>query len=106
MQIKITFRFSPILVIWASLLMVRFVPLFAQRSEKGKNTDYKLTKTQLIVLTKIVEGKSTEEIAAEMTVTENTVNTHIKAIFRELEVHSRSKAIRKAIEEKIIELKV
>ena len=79
--------------------------LTARTAEKEKNTDYKLTKTQFIVLEKIVQGKSTEEIAAEMNVTENTVNTHIKAIFRELEVHSRAKAIRKAIEEKIIHLK-
>ena len=84
----------------------RFKDILSARTEGNpKNTPYKLTKTQLIVLEKIVEGKTTEEIAAEMTVTENTVNTHIKAIFRELEVHSRAKAIRKAIEEKIVELK-
>jgi DNA-binding NarL/FixJ family response regulator len=84
----------------------RFKNILSARST-GKETksDYKLTKTQLIVLEKIVQGKSTEEIAGEMTVTENTVNTHIKAIFRELEVHSRAKAIRKAIEEKIVDLK-
>ena len=84
----------------------RFKDILSARTEgTPKNTPYKLTKTQLIVLQKIVEGKTTEEIAADMTVTDNTVNTHIKAIFRELEVHSRAKAIRKAIEEKIIELK-
>jgi DNA-binding NarL/FixJ family response regulator len=82
----------------------RFKDILSARNSV-KNTDYKLTKTQMIVLEKIVEGKSTEEIAGEMTVTENTVNTHIKAIFRELEVHSRAKAIRKAIEEKIVDLK-
>ena len=84
----------------------RFKAILSSRSNpQEKSTDYKLTKTQGIVLEKIVEGKTTEEIAGEMEVTENTVNTHIKAIFRELEVHSRAKVIRKAIEEKIIELK-
>jgi DNA-binding NarL/FixJ family response regulator len=84
----------------------RFKEILTNRSSaKEKNTEYKLTPKQFIVLKKIVEGKSTEEIGAEMTVTENTVNTHIKAIFRELEVHSRAKVIRKAIEEKIIDLK-
>ena len=83
----------------------RFKEILTSRSTEKRNTDYKLTKTQLIVLHKIVEGKTTEEIAAEMDVTENTVNTHIKAIFRELEVHSRAKVIRKAIEERIVILK-
>jgi DNA-binding NarL/FixJ family response regulator len=84
----------------------RFKEILTNRiNPNERNTHYKLTKTQMIVLEKIVEGKSTEEIAAEMEVTENTVNTHIKAIFRELEVHSRAKVIRKAIEEKIIVLK-
>ena len=84
----------------------RFQEILTNRlTPKDNNTNYKLTKTQLAVLQKIVEGKTTEEIAGEMGVTENTVNTHIKAIFRELEVHSRARAIRKAIEEKIIILK-
>jgi DNA-binding NarL/FixJ family response regulator len=67
---------------------------------------YKLTKTQILVLQKIVEGQTTAEIANELDVTENTVNTHIKAIYSELEVHSRAKAIRKAIEERIVEIKM
>ena len=36
---------------------------------------------------------------------ENTINHHIKGIYRELEVHTRSHAVRKAIEEKIVKLK-
>ncbi len=84
----------------------RFQEILTNRSpQKNDNMTYKLTKTQLTVLYKIVEGKTTEEIASEMGTTDNTVNTHIKAIFRELEVHSRAKAIRKAFEEKIIDIK-
>jgi DNA-binding NarL/FixJ family response regulator len=66
---------------------------------------YDLTKTQIIVLEKIVEGKTTAVIADEQGVSENTTNTHIKAIYSALKVHSRAQAVRKAIEEKIIELK-
>jgi DNA-binding NarL/FixJ family response regulator len=84
----------------------RFKEILTNRGKpKEQNTVYKLTKKQLAVLEKIVGGNSTEEIAAEMDITENTVNTHIKAIFRELEVHSRARVIRKAIEEKIIDIK-
>ncbi len=66
---------------------------------------YKLTKTQVVVLEKMVDGKATSEIANEMNVSENTVNTHIKAVYSELGVHSRAQVVRKAIEEKVIKLK-
>jgi DNA-binding NarL/FixJ family response regulator len=83
-----------------------FKELLVQRSNPDNyNMKYKLTKTQVIVLEKIVEGKATSEIAQEMNVSENTVNTHIKAVYSELEVHSRAQAVRKAIEEKVVKLK-
>jgi DNA-binding NarL/FixJ family response regulator len=82
-----------------------FKELLIQRSSPNKDMKYKLTKTQILVLEKIVEGKATSEIANEMGTTENTVNTHIKAVYNELEVHSRAQAVRKAIEEKLIKLK-
>lgn len=85
----------------------RFQQIFVNLYNPQKsNMEYKLTKTQIIVLQKIVEGKTTEEISNELGVSENTTNSHIKAIYRELEVHSRAKVIRKAIEEKIVEFKL
>ena len=68
-----------------------------------KDTPYKLTKTQIQVLQKIVESKTTAEIAEEMSVSENTINSHIKAVYSKLEVHSRAKAVRKVMEEKFLE---
>jgi DNA-binding NarL/FixJ family response regulator len=59
-----------------------------------------LTRMQNVVLKKIVDGFSTSEIANELQLSENTINSHIKAIYSILEVHSRGKAIRKALEEK------
>ena len=76
------------------------VTFISQQTEK--DMPYKLTKTQIMVLQKIVESKSSAEIAAELGTTENTVNSHIKAVYSKMEVHSRAKAIRKAIEEKIV----
>jgi DNA-binding NarL/FixJ family response regulator len=71
-----------------------------------KDRPYRLTKTQILVLQKIVEGQTTAEIAHEFGVTENTVNTHIKAIYSELKVHSRAKVIRKAIKERLVTIKM
>ena len=61
-----------------------------------------LLKKQMIVLQEISEGKTTTEIANALGISENTVNTHIKAIYGVLEVHSRAKAIKKAIEFRLV----
>lgn len=65
-----------------------------------KNSDSGLTRMQLLVLQKIADGQSTAEIARELDLSVNTINTHIKGIYNILEVHSRSKAIKKALGEK------
>jgi len=75
----------------------RFQAIFKRESHHQE-----LTRMQTIVLQKIIEGKSTAEIARELQLTENTINSHIKLIYNTLEVHSRSKAIKKALEEKWI----
>jgi DNA-binding NarL/FixJ family response regulator len=95
-----------------------------------KEMAYQLTKTQIIILQKLVEGKTSAEIAAERFIetapkrakreqkkkeklaegdtykepvpSEDTVNTHIQLIYQKLGVHNRAKAITKAIEEKLV----
>ncbi len=77
----------------------RFQSIF-NRETKNTNTTSGLTRMQTVVLQKIIDGNSTSEIARELHLTENTINSHIKAIYGALEVHSRTKAVKKAIEEK------
>lgn len=79
----------------------RFQALFQKESEDEKERPH-LTKMQLAVLKKIVEGKSTPEIATELGLSDNTINTHIKGIYQALEVHSRAKAVKRAVEERLI----
>lgn len=79
----------------------RFNTIFKNESNI-KNVIARLTEKQLIVLKEISEGKTTTEIANELQISENTVNTHIKAIYGVLEVHSRAKAIKKAIEFRLV----
>lgn len=66
---------------------------------------YKLTKTQQFILEEIVEGKTAVQIAQQQNISENTVYTHIKAIYLELEVHTRGEAVRKAYEERLVKLR-
>lgn len=52
-----------------------------------------LSSRQLDVLRLLVEGKSNKDICRELGLSESTVKTHLAAIFRKLEVTSRTQAV-------------
>lgn len=56
----------------------------------------KLGVRQLAVLELIAQGRSNQEIAAKLSISENTVKSHAKSIFRELGVNSRTAAAQRA----------
>jgi DNA-binding NarL/FixJ family response regulator len=58
----------------------------------------KLTKTELTVLRSIASGKSYRQAAAELGMSAATVPSHIKSIYRKLEVHNRGAALFRALE--------
>ncbi|MDQ3017153.1 MAG: response regulator transcription factor [Bacteroidota bacterium] len=92
---------SPTLAEHISSVKSRF-QMFFSRNQGGHKQYAGLTKKQIEVLKNLALGKMTSEIAQEMHLTENTINTHIKGIYNALEVHNRTSAIKKAIEAKII----
>jgi LuxR family maltose regulon positive regulatory protein len=53
-----------------------------------------LTERELQVLERLAQLCTTEEIAAELYVSANTVKTHIKSVFLKLAVNRRSDAVR------------
>ncbi len=57
-----------------------------------------LTERELEILQLIVKGFSNRKIAAQLVVSENTIKTHARNIFRKLDVRSRIQAIAKAKE--------
>ncbi len=77
----------------------RFQAIFKNESRNNKYSSG-LTRMQTVVLQKITDGNTTAEIARELQLSENTINSHIKAIYGVLEVHSRTKAIKIALEQK------
>jgi DNA-binding NarL/FixJ family response regulator len=86
----------------------RFKNIFSQSNRPKKHNDmaiYNLKPIQIEILEDIVAGKTTPKIAQERGIPENTINHHIKGIFRELEVHTRAQAVSKAIEERIVKIK-
>jgi LuxR family maltose regulon positive regulatory protein len=77
--------------------------LDASSPEAGKNTPAArpaliepLTRRQREVLRLLVEGLSAPEIAQELVVAPSTVRSHLKAIYRKLEVHGRHEAVERA----------
>lgn len=78
----------------------RFQLIFQKEADQKKYYDAGLTRMQTTVLEKIIEGMSTADICKELTIKENTVNSHIKAIYSALGVHSRAMVIRKAMEQR------
>jgi DNA-binding NarL/FixJ family response regulator len=55
-----------------------------------------LTDRELTVLQELTHGKSTREVAEHIHVSEETVKTYLKQIFRKLEVHDRTEAVSEA----------
>jgi DNA-binding NarL/FixJ family response regulator len=67
-----------------------------------KNRQSPLTGRETEVLNLLSRGKSYKMIADEIYIDKETVRTHIKNIYRKLEVHSKADAIEKALKEKLI----
>ncbi len=61
------------------------------------NTDliakYELTEKEQMVLRGLIHGKSIKEIAAESFVSDNTVKTHLKSIFRKTDTNSQTAVV-------------
>lgn len=58
--------------------------------------DERLTQRETELLSAFAQGKSYKEAARALGISPHTVGTHVKAIYRKLEVNSRSDAIRQA----------
>ena len=64
--------------------------------------DYDLTTREREILASLSRGNSFKLIAAELSISIDTVRTHIKNIYSKLEVHSQTEAVSKAINEKLV----
>ena len=73
-------------------------------SFKIETVETGLTKREKEVLKFLCEGHSYKMIADDMTISIDTVHTHIKRIYKKLHVNSKSEAVIKAIRENIIKL--
>lgn len=75
--------------------------LVAQRMGElaaGKAQNSLLTLKETAILQLVADGKANKEIARILSITDNTVETHLRKINRKLETHSRTHALAKARE--------
>jgi DNA-binding NarL/FixJ family response regulator len=72
-----------------------------QRPSDSKNL-FNLTDREKEILSCLVEGMSYKLIADECTISIDTVNVHVKNIYKKLQVHSKSEAVAKAIKGNIV----
>lgn len=63
-----------------------------------------LTARELDIMNLSFRGRSDREVADELDITENTVNTHFRKIYKRLGVHNRIQAFAKAARQGIIDL--
>jgi len=73
-----------------------------KNASKGKVGKAQLTQRELEVLNGVVEGHTDRIIAELLHISEHTVRSHIKSLYRKLGVSSRSRAVAKAMGDKII----
>lgn len=71
-------------------------------STQIKATDYQLTNRETEILSLLSKGNSYKMIAAQLSLSIDTVRTHIKRIYDKLHVNSQIEAVSKAINERLV----
>ncbi len=66
-------------------------------SEQPTNEPIKLTKREVEVLTLVIEGKASKEVAELLYVSKRTVDFHLANIYEKLNVTNRVQAFRRAV---------
>ena len=80
----------------------RVLKMVKQRPETGSKESFDLTDREREILMCLVKGMSYKMVADACFISIETVNVHIKNIYRKLQVHSKSEAVAKAIKGKIV----
>ena len=66
------------------------------QAEQAEDQNVKLTKREVEVLSLVVQGKSSKEVADELFVSKRTVDFHLANIYDKLHVTNRVQAFRRA----------
>ena len=78
----------------------RIAKLVVESFQKNPNSPLSPRETEVLEL--LSKGKSYSLIARDLFITKETAKSHIKNIYSKLQVRSKSEAIAKALQEKLI----
>ena len=73
-----------------------------QKAAAAPSNDYQLTNREKEILQSLSKGNSFKLIASDLSISIDTVRTHIKRIYDKLHVRSQIEAVSKAINEKLV----
>lgn len=79
----------------------RVITLFKE-VRPPERVDYDLSPHEVRLLKLLVEGHSYKTAALELKVSVNTISFHLKNIYEKLQVHSKSEAVAKALQHRLI----
>lgn len=80
----------------------KILQLFPKNTSVATHNDENLSKREIELLRLLVLGKSYKMIAGELFISIETVRTHIKKIYKKLQVNSATEAVYKAMARKIV----
>ena len=80
----------------------RVITLFREIRPPDR-ADYELTPHETRLLKLLVEGHNYTTAAAELGVSYNTIKFHMRHIYEKLQVHSKSEAVSKALQNRLID---
>jgi len=87
----------------ATKLITEFGELAKRADQPADVPAPRLTARELEVLKLVAEGMSNKDVAAELTISENTVKNHVRNILEKLHLHSRMEAVMYAMRENLLE---
>ena len=80
----------------------KVLAMFKSGTSFAKEESYNLTDREREVLKYLVDGMSYKAVADKCFVSVDTVSSHVKNIYKKLQVNSKSAAVAKAIKGKIV----
>lgn len=81
---------------------VKVLQMFRLQSTGKTNEFIDLSEREKEILALLVKGKSYKAVASACFISIDTVSTHVRHIYEKLHVHSKSEAVAKAINQKLV----
>jgi DNA-binding NarL/FixJ family response regulator len=83
---------------------LKFNYLKKDKKDFQEDAEEQLTQRELEILKGIVEGLTDRSIGESLFISEHTVRSHIKSLYRKLRVSSKAQAVARAIQKKMINI--